>query len=152
MRIKNDRILSLIKYIFYSGMTAVFESVLGVLLLHFCRLSEVPANTIGILFGSVVHYFCVTRSVFRSSVNWKTAAVYISTFLLGIVIQNTVVWTTVRLLGNAVGNDLRYLIAKAVSLVVSFFVMYYIRKYCYRRVSGNPSEKTGDSYKEGSDQ
>ncbi|MCR5601184.1 MAG: GtrA family protein [Ruminococcus sp.] len=129
------KFLPLIKYVCFSGMTAVIESVISLLLINFYGLSEVPANTVGIIIGSIVHYLCVTRGVFHGKVNWKTIAVYASTFLLGMLLQNFVVWGIVKLIGDALNENIRYLAAKACSLVVSFFFMYFIRKLGYRMVS-----------------
>ncbi len=134
--------IAILKYAFFSLMTAVIESVIGVLLIRLLGFSEVPANTVGLLIGAVIHYFCVTVHVFKGSVNVKTIAVYLSTFLFGILLQNAVVWVTVWLIGPMLNQELRYLAAKAISLAVSFFCTFFIRKIGYQWSGG--SQKRND--------
>lgn len=134
--------IAILKYAFFSGMTAVIESVIGVLLIRLLGFSEVPANTIGLLIGAVIHYLCVTVHVFKGNVNVRTVAVYLLTFVFGILLQNAVVWGSVHLIGSMLGQELRYLAAKAISLAVSFFCTYFIRKIGYQWSGG--SQKRND--------
>ena len=136
-----NRFLPIIKYVCFSGMTAVIESIISLLLINLCGLSEVPANTVGIIIGATIHYLCVTRGVFNGKVNWKTVSVYVSTFIMGMLLQNFVVWVVVKVIGDSLNENLRYLIAKACSLVVSFFLMYFIRKLGYRMVSESDNKE-----------
>lgn len=136
-----NRFMPIIKYVCFSGMTAVIESIIALLLINLCSLSEVPANTAGIIIGSVIHYLCVTRGVFNGKINWKTVMVYVSTFIMGMLLQNLVVWATVKIIGDSLNENLRYLAAKACSLVVSFFLMYFIRKLGYRMVSESDNKE-----------
>ena len=124
--------LAFFKYAGFSLMTAAIESVIGILLLDLLGWSEVPANTVGLLIGAVIHYFCVTVHVFKGSVNPKTAAVYIATFLFGVLLQNAVVWVSVRAIGTLLNTELRYLSPKMLSLAVSFCCTFLIRKFGYQ--------------------
>ena len=132
-----QKFLPLIKYILFSVMTAVIESIIGLILINLCGLGEVTANTIGIIIGTGVHYLCVTRKVFNSKVNWKTVTVYVTTFLMGMLLQNFVVWAAVHIIGDMLSESIRYLAAKFCSLVISFFIMYFIRKLGYRLAGEN---------------
>lgn len=110
----------MIKYFIISCGTAVIELCIGLLLINLLHLSEVVSNTAGILIGSAIHYVCVTKKVFNRSVDIRTVVIYISTFLLGMFIQNGVVWGVCRLLDGVVGKSIGYTVSKVASLAVSF--------------------------------
>ena len=122
---------SILKYIFASGITAILETVIGLLLITFLQMSDVVANTVSIIIGSIIHYWIVTKKVFDSDVNYKTVLIYIITFAVGVILQDLVLWIVIRLIGNMFNEQLRYVVAKILSLMVSFFAMYKIRKLCY---------------------
>lgn len=120
-----------LSYILASCITAAFEIVIGLFLLNMISLSEVSANTIGIICGTCLHYFIVTKKVFIGKISHKSVAVYLITFLIGLLLQNSVVWVICRFMPLIFGESFRYLIAKGCSLVCSFVVMYRLRKKLY---------------------
>lgn len=130
-----EKYLQVIKYFIISCGTAVIELCIGLLLINLLHLSEVVSNTAGILIGSAIHYVCVTKKVFDRSVDIRTVVIYISTFLLGMLIQNGVVWAVCRLLVGVVGKSIGYTVSKVASLAVSFFVLYGVRKFLYAKVT-----------------
>lgn len=130
-----EKYLQVIKYFIISCGTAVIELCIGLLLINLLHLSEVVSNTAGILIGSAIHYVCVTKKVFNRSVDIRTVVIYISTFLLGMFIQNGVVWGVCRLLDGVVGKSIGYTVSKVASLAVSFFVLYGVRKFLYAKVT-----------------
>ena len=130
-----EKYTQVIKYFIISCGTAVIELCIGLLLINLLHLSEVVSNTAGILIGSAIHYVCVTKKVFDRSVDIRTVVIYISTFLLGMLIQNGVVWAVCRLLVGVVGKSIGYTVSKVTSLAVSFFVLYGVRKFLYAKVT-----------------
>lgn len=130
-----EKYSQVIKYFIISCGTAVIELCIGLLLINLLHLSEVVSNTAGILIGSAIHYVCVTKKVFDRSVDIRTVVIYISTFLLGMLIQNGVVWAVCRLLDSVVGKSIGYTVSKVASLAVSFFVLYGVRKFLYAKVT-----------------
>ena len=130
-----EKYTQVIKYFIISCGTAVIELCIGPLLINLLHLSEVVSNTAGILIGSAIHYVCVTKKVFDRSVDIRTVVIYISTFLLGMLIQNGVVWAVCRLLVGVVGKSIGYTVSKVTSLAVSFFVLYGVRKFLYAKVT-----------------
>ena len=130
-----EKYSQVIKYFIISCGTAVIELCIGLLLINLLHLSEVVSNTAGILIGSAIHYVCVTKKVFDRSVDIRTVVIYISTFLLGMLIQNGVVWAVCRLLVGVVGKSIGYTVSKVASLAVSFFVLCGVRKFLYAKVT-----------------
>ena len=130
-----EKYSQVIKYFIISCGTAVIELCIGLLLINLLHLSEVVSNTAGILIGSAIHYVCVTKKVFDRSVDIRTVVIYISTFLLGLLIQNGGVGAVCRLLVGVVGKSIGYTVSKVASLAVSFFVLYGVRKFLYAKVT-----------------
>lgn len=126
---------SILRYILVSLFTAIIETAIGLLFINVFSFSEVVSNTIGIIIGSAVHYLLITEKVFSSTVNIRTVIIYLSTFVLGVVIQNSVVWGVCKILNGLFDKNIVYILAKGTSLVVSFLVMYQLRKIMYRKVS-----------------
>ncbi|MCR4717269.1 MAG: GtrA family protein [Lachnospiraceae bacterium] len=136
-----ERILDLIKkykkslsYIAVSLVTAGIETIIGLLVLNLLGYNEVVSNTAGIIVGSLIHYLLVTRKVFDKSVGYKTVLIYISTFFLGVLIQDTVVGFASSFLKKMIDTNLSYVISKFCSLAVSFVINYHIRKFLYSKV------------------
>ena len=118
-------------YIIYSIFTAVIEAVIGWALLKITMLEVVTANTVSIFIGTVIHYFLITKSTFKSNVNVYNIAVYLSTFFLGLIIQNYVVFLGYNKLLTFLGESYRFFISKGLSLCVSFLILFFLRKLLY---------------------
>ena len=124
----------MVKYILCSVFTAFIETVLGLILVNAFSMGIVVANTISIVIGTVVHYFLVTRSVFSSHVSLLTISVYLLTFLIGLALQNAIIWLFYDILLVNVMEWFRFLFSKGISLGVSFLIMYKSRQSLYRWV------------------
>lgn len=132
---------TVITYIFFSCLTALIELVIGLIALNAFDLSEVAANTSGIIIGSAVHYVCVTKKSFSSDISIGSAVVYLATFFLGMAIQNFTVWLVFGLLKDMFNENIVYVIAKGASLAVSFVILYQIRKLSYKFINKNMENK-----------
>jgi putative flippase GtrA len=121
----------IISYVITSCFTAMIELGVGLAMIKIFSFSTVAANTVGIIIGSAVHYLLVTNKVFEKKTDIKTAAVYIATFLIGMLLQNTVVYFSDKLLSQYLTTDLSYSVSKGLSLAVSFALMYQLRKKLY---------------------
>ena len=130
--------LDVMKYILISGLTAVIEALVGLIFMNLFSLSAVVSNTVGTIVGAIVHYIFVTKKVFVKKIGIYSVLIYLFTFVLGLVLQNLVVWGIFKLTVNTFGKNLSYLIAKAIALVVSFIILYGVRKILYSKI---PEEK-----------
>lgn len=130
--------LDVMKYILISGLTAVIEALVGLIFINLFSLSAVVSNTVGTIVGAIVHYIFVTKKVFVKKIGIYSVLIYLFTFVLGLVLQNLVVWGIFKLTVNTFGKNLSYLIAKAIALVVSFIILYGVRKILYSKI---PEEK-----------
>ena len=119
---------SLLTYLACSVLTAGIEFVLGWVLLQFFPQSIVVTNVCAIAVSSVVHYALTTRLAFGAKRTAGNALAYALTFVLGLVLQNAIIWACYEHLLQAAPHFLRYVASKGLSLVVPFFVLYYMRK------------------------
>lgn len=126
----------IIKYALCSVATALLETAVGWLLLHLLPYGIVAANTAAIIMGAIAHYFLTLLLVFEKKNNAKSFAVYVVTFLLGLVLQNAIIWAFYEQLLVNQTEILRFVISKGMSLVIPFFLLYYIRSYLNKKIQG----------------
>ena len=98
------------------------------------------SNTVGIIFGAVIHYTLVTGKVFDSRKNAKTALVYLATFIIGLLLQNGILYVCDSILLRFLNMNLAYLISKVLSLGISFFFIYQLRKKLYSVLGSEKNE------------
>lgn len=127
--IKNKKIII---YFLCSAFTALLEAILLLIFKRFIPLlgNIVYANTIAIFLSSIIHYILTSKFAFKVRMSFLSLIVYIATFLIGVLIQNAVIWVSYqKILISLIENDnLRTILSKGVSLTVSFFITYFIRQ------------------------
>lgn len=123
----------LLSYLFFSVISAVIDVFIGMLLVKF-HVQVIIANTTGVFVSTVIHYIMTTMKTFDTSINWKSVLVYITTFLLGLLIQNLVMWIMYYYIFFDLNMELNFLLSKGFSLGASFFTMYFVRKEIYKRI------------------
>ena len=123
-----DNKRSLTVYLACSILTAGIEYVLGWLLLQAFPQALIATNTVAILASSAVHYALTTKFAFGVKHNVSNAAVYAITFVLGLLLQNVILWLFYDIVLAGMTQIVRYTISKSLSLGIPFFLMYYIRK------------------------
>lgn len=127
---------SLVIYFILSCLTALFEIILGWFILHIYNVHVVSANSLSTLAGALLHYYLTLKYAFNASRNYKTAIIYILTFIVGLLIQNVVIWLMYEYIFNVFREFIRFAASKIMSLSVSFFVIFFIRNTIYRKFSG----------------
>lgn len=127
-------------YILFSCLTASIETAAGLICLNCFGFNDVLSNTVGIIFGAVIHYTLVTGKVFDSRKNAKTALVYLATFIIGLLFQNGILYVCDSILLRFLNMNLAYLISKVLSLGISFFFIYQLRKKLYSVLGSEKNE------------
>jgi len=114
-----------IKYLLISG----FVTILDIVTSWGCEflLPILIANSIGIITGFVVQYFMTTKYVYNKK-NIKVFLKFFITFIIGFILANLIVYICREFIFDGKNNTLAFLISKGLSIVIPFFVMYYIRK------------------------
>ena len=123
------RTLALHRSFIVYGLISVFVTVLDVVV---CRLSEhffnaVTANTMGVVVGFVVQYFLTAKHVYNTK-NIKAFVVFLLTFFIGLIVANGIVYLSRTYLFNGSSDAVAFLFSKGASIVIPFFLTYYLRK------------------------
>lgn len=126
-----NKYLMVIRYILISLFTAVIEALIGFLLMNEKGIHIIGANTFSILIGSTLHYLLVSKRVFNKEYNIYTVLVYLGTFILGIVLQNIVIFYSFEHILDKVSPYFRYAGSKFLSIAIPFIVVYTVRKKLY---------------------
>lgn len=111
------------------GLISVFVTVIDVVV---CRLCErftliVVANTIGVVTGFIIQYFLTARHVYKT-MSRKSFVIFFATFLLNLAMANGIVYLFREIIFNGSRESVPFLVSKAASIVIPFFITYYIRK------------------------
>jgi putative flippase GtrA len=94
----------IIVYFCCSAATAVLEFVLGWFFLKLLPGRIVPTNTAAIIISAVCHYFITLKLVFRQKSGFLNAVAYAATFVLGIALQDTIIWVLYDILLKELPN------------------------------------------------
>jgi putative flippase GtrA len=91
----------------------------------------VTANTTGVISGFFVSYFLSLKTVFGACHGIGSFAIYVFTSGIGLVLANFLIATTYAFFITYFPEWFAFLLSKGFSIVVPFFVMYFMRKYLY---------------------
>lgn len=111
-------------------LISVFVTVLDVSTSRLCELftEVVIANTIGVVVGFIVQYFLTSRHVYNS----KDIIIFIkflTTFLFGLLLANAIVYICRTWIFQDSETLFAFLASKGLSIVIPFFLLYFVRKH-----------------------
>ena len=111
------------------GFISVLVTVIDVITCRICELFFRPvfSNTLGVLVGFIIQYILTSRHVYNSK-NLRTFIVFLLTFFIGLILANTIVFASRTYLFNNSESEISFLVSKGFSIVLPFFVTYYLRK------------------------
>ncbi|MDO5301394.1 MAG: GtrA family protein [Tissierellia bacterium] len=121
----------LLKYLLISVAITLLDVAVVSLCRYLIHLPLLWANTLGVVTGAVVQYLLTSRHVFQVEKNPKTLLIFVATFFLGLFLANGTIYLVHRMLLPLVAEKLAFLLAKGASLVVPFFVTYFVRRKLY---------------------
>jgi len=122
---------SILKYLTYSAVATVVDTMIVWLLIRFWSVPLITANTTGIVSGGILHYLLVSKSVFQTGYGAKGFLIYLSTFIFGLFIANCLIHVSYEYIFCDYMVDLRILLSKGVSLTIPFFILYFTRRYLF---------------------
>lgn len=111
------------------GMISVFVTIIDVAICRLCEtwISSVAANTVGVVSGFVIQYFLTARHVYNKN-NIKSFLVFLWTFFIGLIFANSIVYVFRTYVFAGSDSSLAFLTSKGFSIVLPFFLMYFLRK------------------------
>ena len=98
------------------------------------------ANTVGCICGASIQYILVIKRVFDNKKTVKTTIIFMATFLIGLLMANTIV-VIGEWIFKGVNTILQFSVVKGMSIVIPFFINYFIRKTLYKRIGDKEDEK-----------
>lgn len=102
------------------------ESLFGMII---SSVSTVPviANATGVITGFIIQYFLTAKFVYNTK-STKSFVVFLATFFLNLLFATAIVFAFRTILFDNSDSMIAFLISKGVSIVLPFFVTYFIRK------------------------
>lgn len=114
--------LNIGKYFIISCLASVIDFTISYLLYNVTNLNYLLACNVGIVSGFIFQCITCMKYIFNRSSLISSLAVYIVTFILGIVLADTTMWASFDILHSS------FFISKLLSMAVPFFITYFIRK------------------------
>ena len=123
------------------GIISAFVTIVDVATCRICEIwiPLVVANTVGVVIGFILQYFLTTRHVYNKN-NIKSFIVFLWTFFVGLIFANLIVYVFRTFVFNGHDSNIAFLISKGFSIVLPFFLMYFLRKK-FMPVSNDNKEK-----------
>lgn len=121
----------LLKYLNYSILVTIMDVAIVWILHRFFNINIVYANTAGVLSGFVLHYLLSTNSVFNFKYSAIGFIIYFITFLFGLCLADALIYIGKYYMFKSMNFNMNFLFSKGLSIVVPFFILYYLRKYLY---------------------
>lgn len=125
------RFRRILQYLFYSVLSTILDVIIVWITFHMAGLDLAVANTMGIITGFVLSYILSLKSVFETQHGLSAFAIYLSTSVTGMFLANYLITTTYELSISYCPEWFAFLLSKGVSVILPFFVMYFMRKYMY---------------------
>ena len=119
---------SIIKYFTYSCISTLADVLIVRTLFYFFNVSIVLSNTIGVVCGFIISYILSSKRIFNAEVGMTSFLIYFGTFILGLILSNFIIDKTYCITIRYLPEKAAFWNGKCVSVVIPFFVMYYIRK------------------------
>lgn len=92
-------------------------------------VSAVPviANATGVITGFIIQYFLTAKFVYNTK-STKSFVVFLLTFFLNLLFATAIVYLFRTVIFNNSDSTIAFLVSKGASIVLPFFVTYFIRK------------------------
>ena len=111
------------------GAISCFVTIIDVIVSRFSErfAPVVVANTIGVVVGFCIQYLLASRHVYRKT-GGKSFLIFFITFLLNLCMANGIVYYAREIAFGGATDSAAFLISKCCSIVIPFFITYFIRK------------------------
>ena len=122
---------AILRYFSFSVASTVVDVAAVWALFHFASVPLGAANTVGVVLGFLLDFFLSARFVFQTKYGVRSFLVYFVTFLFGLAAADFLIVRSYALAICYVSKGLAFLFGKGVSIVLPFFVLYFVRKKLY---------------------
>lgn len=101
--------------------------------------ASLTGNAVGIIVGFAVQYFLCTKKVYAGS-NMKTLIIFFLTWALGFIFAELLIYLVRTVIFHDAEGIIYFLTAKFFSVVVPFFLTYFLRKILLPAKKSNSKE------------
>jgi len=124
-------------YVVISVLAALIDYVVGWFFLDTVGAHILLANTFAVFVSAVFHFILTSRLVFHVKTDLPGILVYVITFVVGIVLQNAVIYIFYKYLLSSLDNRLNYLVSKGFSLTLPFLIVFLLRKHLNKKLASS---------------
>lgn len=132
---------SVIIYFCISAIVTILDISIVWILRNIFTIGIISANTIGVVSGSILQYFLVSKYVFFVKYGIPGLLTFIGTFFLGLLLADWIIWFSSESLPHNLNKNLNLLISKGFSIAIPFFVLYGIRKLLFNLIKKRGGDK-----------
>ncbi len=125
----------IMKYLSYSILSTILDVIVVWITFHMIGIHLAAANTLGILAGFILSYILSIKTVFDTQHSSGAFTIYFLTSVLGTILANYLITTTYDLSIIYVPEWFAFFLSKGVSIILPFFIMYFIRKFLYTKLN-----------------
>ena len=125
---------NIIIYFCISAIVTILDISIVWILRNNFNMGILSANTIGVVSGSILQYFLVSKYVFFVEYGIPGFLTFIGTFLFGLLLADWIIWFSSESLPHNLNKNLNLLISKGFSIAIPFFVLYGIRKLLFNLI------------------
>ena len=126
-----NQLPQIVRYFLISCTSMVIDVILVWVLYRKSGVAIVTANTVGVVCGFIVSYKLSTRFVFHVDREGASFIIFFGTFLVGLVLADSLIYWGETSLFAKLSPDIGFLFSKGLSIVLPFFVLYYLRRWLY---------------------
>lgn len=121
----------IIRYGLNSCIVTVLDLIIVWILFSGFHMNIVVANTLGVISGFLFDYILSVLFVFKQAKKTGGFTVYLVTFVFGLALADWLIYIGNTILFINMNEKLNFLFSKGLSIVVPFFLLYYLRKVIY---------------------
>jgi len=125
----------IILYMLISTLVAVIDTTIVWVMYKLLHIDLVASNTTGVVTGFIIHYRLSSKSVFKTSHSISGFIIYFGTFLLGLACADWLIYFGETKLFDSLNEHISFLLSKGVSVLLPFFVLYFIRKFLFYQLN-----------------
>ena len=114
--------LNITKYFLISCLASIVDLGISNYLYQIEQVNYLIACNLGIAMGFLFQYFIGMKYVFKGGSQSKSFLIYLGTFAIGLLMASTTMWISYNIL------NLSFLYSKLMSMLVPFFITYFVRK------------------------
>jgi putative flippase GtrA len=114
--------LNIIKYLLISCLASAVDLGISNYLYQILHINYLLACNLGIAAGFLFQYFIGMKYVFSDSRKSKSFVIYLSTFIIGLMLATATMWMSYSVL------DFTFFYSKIMSMLLPFFITYFVRK------------------------